>query len=155
MAVVALSNLLQTADFSTQTSISRLEKRAREGTLASSVQTGHGPDSSAEKEILVLVQVPNNSISSWAMFYLGSGLVLMLQFREGLRFSESSVADLRLGNCTTGRRVETRVVSGELHRSDTGLTTHGVHQTQSCCSEPVWWNMQSGDDSSWSWKCNT
>lgn len=117
--------------------MSRLEKRAREGSLARSVQTGHGPDSSAEKEILVLAQVPNNSISSRAMFYLGSGLVVILQFREGLRFSESSVADLRLGNCTTGRRVETRVVSGELHRSDAGLTTHGLHQTQSCCSEPV------------------
>lgn len=29
-----------------------------------SVQTGHGPDTSAEKEILVLVQVPKKSISS-------------------------------------------------------------------------------------------
>lgn len=143
--------------FSTKTCISRLEKRAREGSLTSSVQTGHGPDKSAEKEILVLVQVANKS--HIFMFYLCWSLVLILQFRlwfrERLRFSEGSVADLLLGNCTTGRKVETRVVFGELHRSDTGLTAHRLRQAQSCCSEPVLWNMQSGDDSSWSWRCNT
>lgn len=51
--------------------------------------------------------------------------------------TDCSVADLLLGNCTTGRKVETRVVFGELRHSDTGLTTHRVHQTQSCCSEPI------------------
>lgn len=87
------SRLLQKC-FSPKQAYPGRKKRACEGSLRSSVQTGHGPDKSAEKEIVVLVQVPNKSISSWAMFYLSSSLVLILQFRlwfrECLRFIQTA-----------------------------------------------------------------
>lgn len=113
--------------FFTKTSISGLGECACEGSLRSSGQTDHSPDKRCRERDCgsgagsKLQHVMNKG----AMFYLCSGLVLILQFRECLRFSECSVADLRLGNCTTGRKVEARVVFGELHRSDTGLATQG------------------------------